>query len=340
MKKPKKQAAARFNSRRAGVLGRTVPHEAGGPPAEMNDPAALIRRQPAVLALALLVVAAAFAWSYWPTLVGLVRAWDREPDYSHGFFVAPLALYFLWLRRDMAPHASSRIAWGGVVLILMSIAVRYAGALIYIDSIDGWSIPIWVLGVVWLFWGRRVAWWAAPAAGFLWFMVPLPWRVERWLSLPLQGIATRLSSWTLQFLGQPAIASGHTILIGNEQMEIAEACSGLRIFVGIFALAVAYVICVRRPWWERALLLLSALPVALVANATRIVVTGLLYQLVSGEAAHKFSHDISGWVSIPFAALLFAGVLWYVDHLFREVELLDVSSLVRREWMPAGQNTQ
>jgi len=333
MKKSRKQSAARFSSRRSGSLGAATRREAVAPPTEVNGETTITRRQPAMVALALVVVAAAFAWAYWPTLVGLVRAWDREPDYSHGFFVAPLALYFLWLRRDVAPQASPKLAWGGLVLILLSLVIRYAGAFIYIDSIDGWSIPIWVLGVVWLFWGSRIAWWAAPAAAFLWFMVPLPWRVERWLSLPLQGIATRLSCWTLQFLGQPAIAAGNTILIGDQQMEVAEACSGLRIFVGIFALAVAYVICVRRPWWERALLLLSALPVALIANATRIVVTGLLYQLVSGEAAQKFSHDISGWVSIPFAAVLFAGVLWYVDRLFREVELVDVGSLVRRERM-------
>ena len=101
--------------------------------------------------------------------------------------------------------------------------------------------------------------------------------------------------------------------------------------VGIFALASAYVICVRRPWWERGLLLLSALPVALVANSARIVVTGLLYQYVSGEAAQKFSHDVSGWVSIPFAALLFAGVLWYLGKVFREIELVDIGSVVRRE---------
>jgi exosortase/archaeosortase family protein len=77
-------------------------------------------------------------------------------------------------------------------------------------------------------------------------------------------------------------------------------------------------------------LLLSALPIALIANSTRIVVTGLLYQYASSEAAQKFSHDVSGWVSIPFAALLFAGVLWYLGKLLREVELVDVGDLVRR----------
>jgi len=298
------------------------------PDGEIAGPGA--RRSPFVLTACLLLLAATFAWAYWPTLERLVQAWDQQADYSHGYFVAPLAALFLWLRRDKLPQASATLAWGGLSLILLSIAIRYAGVLVYLDSLDGWSIPLWVAGVIWLFWGRHVAWWAAPSVAFLLFMVPIPWRTERWLSLPLQGIATQLSCWTLQFFGQPATAAGHTILLGEHELEVEQACSGLRIFVGIFALAVAYVICVRRPWWERALLLLSALPIALVANAARIVVTGLLYQLVSGEAAQKFSHDISGWVSIPFAALLFACVLWYVDRLFHEVELFDVGSVLRR----------
>ncbi len=335
--KSKKQPAVPLSARRKGAVASNRRGEsvATKVPSE-NKPVDQPRRNPVVLAVMLVIAAGVFAWSYWPTLAAMVRTWDNEPDYSHGYFVVPLAIFFLWLRRDLFPQGSARVALGGLILILLSFAFRYAGAFAYIDAIDGWSIPIWVFGVVCVFWGWRVAWWAAPSVAFLWFMVPLPWRFERGLSLPLQGIATKISTWTLQFLGEPAIAAGNTILLEDQQLEVAQACSGLRIFVGIFALAVAYVICVRRPWWERALLLLSALPIALIANAMRIVVTGLLYQRVSGEAAQKFSHDISGWVSIPFAALLFAAVLWYVDRLFREVELVDVGSVLRRGHVVPG----
>ncbi len=117
--------------------------------------------------------------------------------------------------------------------------------------------------------------------------------------------------------------------LAARQLEVEQACSGLRIFVGIFALAFAYVILVRRAWWERVLLLISALPIALVANSTRIVVTGLLYQWVSGDAAHKFTHDISGWVMIPYAALLFALVLWYLDNFTREMEAIKPGEVLR-----------
>ena len=311
------------------------------------------------------MLAGAFVWAYWPTLVSLVAAWNREPDYSHGFFVAPLAAYFLWVRRDRFPgpkkgsgtfcrngltnlrpvpgaaHKTyltpfSGLSWLGLGLVAASVAARAFGAHFYLDAIDGWSIMLWVGGVVWFFGGWRVLWWSAPSIVFLWFMVPLPFRVERWLSLPLQGAATKLSCWILQGLGQPALAEGHVIFLGDYRLEIEQACSGLRIFVGIVALAFAYVIVTRRAWWEKALLLLSAVPIALLANAARIVATGLLYQFVSGEAAKQFSHDGAGWVMIVFAAGLFGLVLWYLCSLVREVELVEVGDAVRREWVGAA----
>lgn len=272
-----------------------------------------------------------FAWAYWPTLVDLVSTWDREPDYSHGYFVVPLAVYFLWARRERFPGIADGWAWPGLILITLSIAVRFLGGRFYVDAVDGWSILFWVAGVIWLLGGWRVLWWGLPSVAFLWFMVPLPWKVERWLSLPLQRVATKISCWVLQGLGQPALAEGNTILLGEDRLEVEDACSGLRIFVGIVALAFAYIILVRRPWWEKVLLLVSVVPIALIANSTRIVVTGLLGQYVSGAAAQEFTHNVAGWVMIPFAAGLFALVLWYLSKLMREVELVDVGTVVRQE---------
>jgi exosortase len=277
------------------------------------------------------LLAAAFLWSYWPTLSGLADMWNHVQDYSHGYLVAPLAVLFLWARRDRMPMVATGLAWPGLVLILVSVAMRFAGAWYYFDSLDGWSILLWVAGVVWFFLGRSFVWWSLPSIIFLLFMVRLPYRLELALSLPLQTIATQLSCWVLQMLGQPAIAEGHTIFLGAHTLEVEQACSGLRIFIGIAALAFAYVVIVRRAWWEKAVLVLSVIPIALVANATRVVATGLLYQLVSGEAAKKFSHDVAGWAMILYAAGLFALVLWYLGKLVREVEPVDIVAAASRE---------
>jgi len=277
----------------------------------------------------MLLLAAVFLWAYWPTIVELLRVWEQEPDYSHGYLVVPVAVCFLWARREYFPGFSPRLAWSGLLLVVLSIAMRYAGALVYLGAVDAWSILLWVAGTTWFLGGWKLVRWSAPSIAFLWFMIPLPYRVERWLSLPLQSVATKLSCWSLQCLGQPALAEGHTILVGEHQLEVEEACSGLRIFVGIAALAFAYLVLVRRTWWEKLLLVASVLPIALIANATRIVMTGLLFRYTTGEFAYRFSHDFSGWAMIPFAAFLFAAFLWYLGKLIPEVEPLDVRAAIR-----------
>jgi exosortase len=275
-------------------------------------------------------LAATAVWAYWSTLAELVETWDSQPDYSHGYLVAPVALYFLWARRQRYPGFSAGAAWPGLALIALALAMRWVSAQWWLEQVDGWSMLVWIAGVAWLFGGFRLLWWSLPSIAFLWFMIPWPYRVERWLSLPLQRMATTLSCWVLQFLGQPALAEGNTILLGSHQLEVEQACSGLRIFVGIIALAFVYVILARRSWWENTLIFLSVVPVALTANVARIVVTGLLYQYASSEAAKKFSHDVSGWAMIPLAAGLFAFFLWYLDKLLPEVESVDLRTVVRR----------
>jgi exosortase len=282
-----------------------------------------------VLALVGTLLACAFAWSYWPTLVSLVQTWDREPDYSHGFLVVPFAAVLLWMRRDRFPGLSGRLAWVGLLGIAASIALRYIGAKYFLAPVDAWSMLPWIAGAVWFLAGPRVCWWCLPAVVFLWFMVPLPFRAERMLSLPLQTIATQSSCWVLQTLGQEAIPVGHTILLGSVRLEVEQACSGLRIFVGIGALSVAYVMAIRQAWWQKLAMLASAVPVALIANALRVVITVILYRYASDEAAKKFSHDAAGWVTTLLAAVLFGLVTFYLHRLIREVEVTDVRGVLR-----------
>lgn len=274
-------------------------------------------------------IVAATVWAYWPTLVETVTAWETIPDYSHGYLVLPIAAWFLWARRGEFPHDRIRTSQWGWALIAAAAFIRLASAYVFIEAVDGWTLPLWVAGVVMLLFGPACTRWALPAIIFLWFMFPWPYSAELFLSQPLQGAATKISTAVLQMLGQPALAEGNVIIIGEQQFEVAQACSGLRIFVGIFALAFAYVLFSRRAWWEKVMLLLTAVPITLVANSTRIVVTALLQRHVSGEAAHQFTHDFAGWVMIPFAALLFWLFLVYLSRLFREVEVVGVGSLTR-----------
>jgi exosortase len=273
-------------------------------------------------ALCAVVLLAAFLWAYWPTLVEIVGQWIDQPDYSHGFLVLPLALFFLWTKRATFPTEAVRPSVYGAAILLVACGLRYVAAALFLGPLDGWTIPVWVAGAVWLLFGWRVLLWSLPSIVFLWFMVPIPFTAESWLSVPLQAVATKLSTACLVMLGLPALSEGNTIWIGDHQMFIEEACSGLRIFVGIFALAFAFALFSSWSWWQKGLAIVAALPIAIVANVTRIVATGLLYQMASSNAAKHFMHDLSGLVMIPFAAVLFWMFLVYLERLFPKVEVV------------------
>ena len=262
----------------------------------------------------------AFLWSYWPTILELLKTWDKEPDYSHGYLVVPLALYALWTRKDTMPEITSTWHWPGLVLIGASSLLRWVGARFFLGAVDGWSILLWVAGAVWLLGGWRFLKWALPGVVFLWFMIPMPHQLEHMFRDPLQRIATKASTVVLQCLGQPALAEGNIVRMGDEELLIAEACSGLRIFVAIAVLAFAYIMIVRPVWWERVILIVAVLPIAIISNVARIVITGLIYLVTTNHDMRERWHDYAGFFMIPFAAALFAFLLWYLSKLIREVE--------------------
>ena len=270
-------------------------------------------------------------WSYWPTLTELYETWMTQPDYSHGILVAPFAIGLLWLKRaNMPPIQRSQIVWG-LTLLIASVGLRIFSARLFYAPMDGYSIILWLCGSVWIFFGWPVLRWSLPAILFLWFMIPLPYSVASSLSLPLQRIATVASTWMLQFLGQPAISEGNTILINESTLEVANACSGLRVFMGIIALAAAYLMLVKMSHWKKALLVVSVVPIALLANALRIVATAYLYQIESFDNMHQAIHDVSGWLMIPLAAVMFWLVLLYFSKLLPEVESMDLKVAIKNQ---------
>ncbi len=267
-----------------------------------------------------LAMVGAIVWAYWPTLVEMVHKWETHPDYSHGYLVLPIALFFLWTRRGRFPKGELRPSWWGAALVGVVLGLRYLAGRYYLLPLDGWTLPLAIAAAVTLVYGTAFLKWSWPAIVFLWFMIPIPYSAEHMLSVPLQAIATKLSTAALVMLGEPALSEGNVILLGDHTLFVEEACSGMRIFFGIFALAFAFVLFSRWDWWKKVLVLVAALPVAIAANVLRIVVTGLLYQWVSSDAGQKFSHDVAGFVMIPIAAVIFWLFLIYLDKLFPQIE--------------------
>ncbi|MCS6851589.1 MAG: exosortase/archaeosortase family protein [Gemmataceae bacterium] len=260
-------------------------------------------------------VAAVLTWAYWPTFCDLFRVWGRDPQYSHGYLVPIFAAVLLWLRRPLLLAGERTPTWWGLAPLLAGIATRLAGGFFYVPWLDAMSLLVVLSGVA-LLWGGTRAWrWSWPAIAFMAFMVPLPYRIEIALGGPLQHWATVASTYMLQTLGQPAVAEGNTILLKDVTLGIVEACSGLRMLVVFFALSTAVALLAQRPVWEKLLILVSAIPIALVTNVARITATGLLHEYAGSDIANAVFHDLAGWLMMPFALALLGLELWVLSRL-------------------------
>jgi exosortase len=276
------------------------------------------------------ILTGSIIYAFWPTLTWAEMAWRIEPDYSHGYLILPLACILLWLRKDTFPGFREHCEPVGLLLVALSIVMRIVGRLMYMDFLDGYSLIPLLAGLVWFLCGLPALKWSAPAIAFLFLLVPLPYRFETGLSWELQGVATGLSTAFLRVLGLPAISEGHTIWLGENRLMVAEACSGMRIFVGLIALAAFWAATVKRCWLDRFILLGAAIPLALLVNALRITITGVLYGWFSSENARQIIHDWSGFLMIPLAAALLWGLKAYWEKLYRPVEVQTASGSLKR----------
>jgi exosortase len=252
------------------------------------------------------LIAAVFLWVYVPALAAMIERWSIDPRYSHGYLVPIFAGYLLWSRRALQADVSFHPSWWGVLLLLGGLATNALGTYLYVDWINALSLVVSLAGLVVLLGGRPALRWSWPAVGFLLFMMPLPFRLEGSLAAPLQRVGSVCGTFVLQTLGFTAFAEGNIIRMGEVRIGVVEACSGLSMLMIFFTLSAAVAILIRRPWWEKAVVVLSAVPIALIANITRIAVTGILHKLAGQRIADLVFHDLAGWLMMPYAL----GLLW------------------------------
>jgi exosortase len=246
-----------------------------------------------------LSVFVALAWVFWITLAEMADRWGNDPRYTHGYLVPLFSLYLLWSRRGKLGPAGGHASWWGVALLVVGLLLRFAGTYFYFEWVAAIALLPCLGGFVLTTGGWPALRWSWPSIAFLAFMAPLPYRFETALAQPLQRMATLVSTYALQTLGFIAIAEGNTIRMGDVRLGIVEACSGLSMMVIFFALSTAVAIVIRRPWYEKALVFLSAIPIAVVVNIARITVTGVLYKTAGHEIAERVFHDLAGWLMMP-----------------------------------------
>lgn len=204
---------------------------------------------------------------------------------------------------------------GGLALLAAGLGIRLLSTYFPNMTPEMASFVPSIAGLFLLVGGWKTLRWAGPALAFLLFMYPLPGFLDGGLLAPLQRIATIASTFCLQTLGISAYNEGNYIYIGELKLGVVDACSGLRMLTIFVALAVAITLVTDRPIWERIVIVLSAIPIALAVNIIRITVTGILHLTVGTEIANKVFHDLAGWVMMPMALGLLYVEFQVLSHL-------------------------
>ena len=248
---------------------------------------------------------------YWHVVPPLVGQWARDDDYTHGFLILPLALYFVWCDRDRLAKRPVRPAWVGAGLLLLGLAMLLVGSVGAELFLQRSSFVVVVAGLVWLLLGPQWLRALAFPISFLLFMVPLPAIVMNAVAFPLQLFAAQTATLCLEVVGIPVLREGNVITLADTTLEVAEACSGIRSLQALLALGAVYGYFTTRSVWKRWALVLASVPIAIAANALRVSGTGFLAHHFGSEMAQGFYHSFAGWMVFvaAFAMLLGCGAL-------------------------------
>lgn len=259
---------------------------------------------------------------FYPILRALVLQWSTDEDVSHGFFVPLVALFIAWQRREKILALECKPAWWGLAVMAWGGVQAYLGTLAAELFLQRTSFLITLVGLLLVIGGTALVRELAFPLLLLPFMIPIPAVIYNQLTFPLQLFASRVAEYALGLLGIPVLRDGNILELASQRLSVAEACSGIRSLLSLSFLSLVYAYFFDRRVWMRWVLLVLTIPIAIVANAGRVTITGILSE-VNPELARGFFHSLEGWIIFMIAlAMLLAThvVISRVPGLFEHEE--------------------
>jgi exosortase len=288
------------------------------------------------------VIVAAIAFLYLQVLLKLGNDWWSDENYSHGLLVPFIIGFILWTERgrlEGAARSGRPLMWLGIAAILLALLALWAGtagAELYVQRM---SLVLLAAGVVLYFWGLKLLRLTAVSFVLLVLAIPIPAIIFNQIAFPLQLFASRCAVWTMRAFDIPVLRQGNVIELlplgarETKKLEVVEACSGIRSLMTLITLAVVFAYFTKpksndkgdgggnafgfiKHWsfWRSAIIVSSAVPIAILTNAARVSGTGILAHYYGMEVADGFFHSFSGWVVYVVAFLLLFAVGWVLDR--------------------------
>ncbi|HIJ72155.1 MAG TPA: exosortase/archaeosortase family protein [Planctomycetes bacterium] len=269
---------------------------------------------------------------------GVVHRWVSDPSWSHGFLIPLFSLYFLNQHKKELLRLETRPNYIGLVFMILCI-IFYPLNIVQFKF--AYARPLTVvatLGTIVLFLGgwRLVRYVWLPVA-YLIFAIPLPARLYRSITIPMRQFAAQIAAILLNIVPNlEATVNGVVIDVVYKSvrmepgLDVAEACSGMRLLMAFLALGVAMAYLHGRPAWQRIVLLASTVPIAILCNVVRVTVTGFIYILWDPRYAQGIYHDMLGMAMLPLAFGFYGFLAWFMSNLFEPEDSIEQDVIVRR----------
>jgi exosortase D (VPLPA-CTERM-specific) len=272
-----------------------------------------LRAGPPLRLYTLFAIAAVAAIMPFAHVLGdLYNIWNLKPEYSHGIIIPVLSAYLIWRQREELRGLPFTGSWTGVVLIVLGLVVRFIGASTTMHTLEHYAFLLVLYGLVLALTGPAIFRRLWVPLLMLVFAVPLPSFFNNSLSVHLQLLSSILGVWVIRAAGISVLLEGNIIDLGNYQLEVAEACSGLRYLFPLMTLAFIVAYLFRGSLWKRAAIFLSSIPITIVMNSLRIGFIGITVEYWGSGMAEGALHDFEGWLVFMFstgAVLLIAFLL-------------------------------
>src|SRR5262245_58851991 len=245
--------------------------------------------------------------AYSDALGYLVQQWTMDDNYSHGFFIPPIVGFLIWLKRHQVASVGMTPSWWGVAILIPALGLFIVGELATLYVITHFSLWLVIVGLFIAAIGSRATWEVAFPLGYLLTMFPLPSMLEQSFSTYLQLLSSSFGVGCLQLVGVMAFREGNVIDLGPIQLQVVEACSGLRYLFPLVSLALLCAYLFQDRFWKRVVLVGSAIPLAILLNGARIGMIGILVEWYGQGAAEGFMHFFEGWVVFVISFIILLG---------------------------------
>lgn len=242
------------------------------------------------------VVAVAAIVPFARVLGDLYNIWNLKPEYSHGIMLPLLSAFLIWRQREQLRNLPFTGSWTGLGLIVLGLVLRIIGQSTTMQTLEHYAFLLVLYGLVLALTGPVIFRRLWMPLLILIFAVPLPSFFNNALSLQLQLLSSALGVWVIRAAGTSVLLEGNIIDLGNYQLEVAEACSGLRYLLPLMTLAFIVAYLFRGPLWKRTVILLSSIPITVVMNSLRIGFIGVTVDHWGPGMAEGALHDFEGWL--------------------------------------------